>query len=215
MSTFTPRGLKIHLDRPITFALMARLYPKVDAWKVLKTTEALEQLPSACCLIVAALSIANGLNIDEVSAFALLGSLVGSLLKHFDLVDFPGVIPFANLCNVFPFFSIPWAILIIYGLYEYSWGLGGVLTLGVAKLLAFGIDMAIGFFRTQHLHSVTGRVTHASKRNFFHSYKYYAEQIGVTISLKISREEMMEDNWRACFMDLAHNHPGRYLEMSE
>jgi hypothetical protein len=215
VSTFTPRGLKIRLEAAWAFALMARLYPKVNAWKVLRTTEALEQLPAACSLVFGGVSIANGFSIYEISAYILLGSVIGSFLALSSLVRLPGVIPFANLCNVFPFFTVPWTILIIYGLYEYNWGLGGVLIIIFSKLLAFAIDLAIGFLRTRYVHSTSGEIVHSSETNFFHAYQYYAEQIGVTTSIEVSDEEMMEENWIACFKDLAHNHPGKYLQMSE
>ncbi len=51
MAIFTPRGLKIRLPVDYAFALMARLYPKVDAFKVLKTTESLELIPSVITLL--------------------------------------------------------------------------------------------------------------------------------------------------------------------
>src|SRR5690554_5149843 len=42
---YTPRGLKVRLPFDLVFALIARLSPKVSAFKVLQTTEAFEILP--------------------------------------------------------------------------------------------------------------------------------------------------------------------------
>jgi hypothetical protein len=42
MALFTPRGLKVRLA--YAFALMARVYPKTDAFRVLQLTEEVENL---------------------------------------------------------------------------------------------------------------------------------------------------------------------------
>ena len=47
MAIYTPRGLKVRLPIDFAFALIARLYPKYDAFKVLRTTEAIELMPKA------------------------------------------------------------------------------------------------------------------------------------------------------------------------
>lgn len=46
MAIYTPRGLKIRLSIQYCFTLLARLYPEVDPYTVLKTTEGLEFIPS-------------------------------------------------------------------------------------------------------------------------------------------------------------------------
>lgn len=46
MALFTPRGLKIRLPTAYAFALMARVYPKTDAFRVLQLTEEVENLGS-------------------------------------------------------------------------------------------------------------------------------------------------------------------------
>ena len=59
MSIYTGRGLKIRLPIDYGFALMQRLYPAVDAFKVLRTTEGLELLPSCMAFIAAILCFMN------------------------------------------------------------------------------------------------------------------------------------------------------------
>ena len=51
MAIYTPRGLAINLPVSYSFALMKRLHPTVDAFKVLKTTEGLESIPAVLTFV--------------------------------------------------------------------------------------------------------------------------------------------------------------------
>ena len=208
---YTPAGLEITLRVPKAFALMARLYPEVDAWKVLKTVEGLELLPSSCALVFASISIANGLSIYEISANILYGSFVGSLLKSTNLSDLPGITPFARFFSSERFFLLAcWIGLLVTVLNVYNWEWVDILILGAAKLLAFVIDMLCVFIFNHFRAKRIGVYLYVSDLNFFLSYKYHAEQIGVTTSFEISQEEMQEKNWKACYLDYVSKVPHIY-----
>ncbi len=53
MALFTPRGLKVRLTKAYAFALMARVYPRTDAFRILQLTEEVENLPDTATYIAA------------------------------------------------------------------------------------------------------------------------------------------------------------------
>ena len=59
MALFTPRGLKLRLPTAYAFALMARVYPQTDAFRVLQLTEEVENLGALASFIagIAAFSL--------------------------------------------------------------------------------------------------------------------------------------------------------------
>lgn len=59
MTIITPRGLKVRIPVPYAFALMARLYPEVSPFRVLKTTEGIESIPGMLAFTFGITAIVN------------------------------------------------------------------------------------------------------------------------------------------------------------
>ena len=87
MAIFTPRRLKVRLPTDYSFALMARLYPRVGAFKVLKTVEAIEHIPSVLAFCVAIVLFAEaGLGITGaergfINAYRLHATQTGETIN--------------------------------------------------------------------------------------------------------------------------------------
>lgn len=72
MAIYTPRGLKIRLSVDHAFTLMARLFPDVDAFKILKTTEGLESIPATLAFITGLASFSLHLHPLEIGFYVLI-----------------------------------------------------------------------------------------------------------------------------------------------
>ena len=92
MAIYTPRGLKIRLSIGHAFGLMARLYPKVDAFNVLKTTEGLEGTPTVLAFITGMLSFFYGFEALHVGFCVFVVSVVGKVVTGFGLYVIPGLL---------------------------------------------------------------------------------------------------------------------------
>ena len=92
MAIFTPRGLKIRLPFDYAFALIARLYPKVDAFEVLKTTEGLKLIPSLITFITGFVCFYLRLPVFEIGLYVFIASIAGFLMTFFGLFIIPGIV---------------------------------------------------------------------------------------------------------------------------
>ena len=96
----TPRGLKIRIDVQTGFALMARLWQKdneTDAFRVLKTCEGLEHIPSIFAFVAGLAGLFLGSEWWHVAAGIVGGSILGKLLTMFGAFVLPGLPTFATL----------------------------------------------------------------------------------------------------------------------
>ncbi|HLE17147.1 MAG TPA: hypothetical protein VI728_02550 [Syntrophales bacterium] len=115
MAIYTPRGLKIRLGMNHAFALMARLYPKVDAFKVLKTTEGLESIPGMLAFIVGVTSFYSGFDPYEIGLYTLIASVAGTAITTFGIFIVPGLPKLGTLYSYISGFGILLILLAVYG----------------------------------------------------------------------------------------------------
>jgi hypothetical protein len=205
MAIFTPRGLKIRLPLEYAFALIARLYPKVDAFKVLKTTEGLESIPSLITFITGLLCFYLHLPIFEVGLYVFIASLIGFLITLFGFYLLPGLVRLGTFYSYISGFGILLILLVVYGFITVGWQ--GVIAFFVAKFTAEIIKIAIETIQMKKIHSKTGLALTVSEINFFNAYKLHASGLGKTMDITVSDEELKEENWRPVFEDLAIKWP--------
>ncbi|MCK5475445.1 MAG: hypothetical protein KAI71_02595 [Candidatus Pacebacteria bacterium] len=203
MAIFTPRGLKIRLPFNYAFTLVARLYPKVDAFKVLKTTEGLESIPVLITFIAGLLSFYFRLSLFEIGLYVFIASVVGFLVMFSGLyiisrLDYLGV--FYSYVSGFGILLI---LLIAYGFIMVGWQ--GVVVFFVAKFLA-GIVKTPIEVKLMKQHGELGFLT-LSEEHFFNAYRIHAKRLGKTTDIVVSNEELEEENWKSVFEDLAKKWP--------
>ena len=205
MAIYTPRGLKIRLGVNHAFALMARLYPKVDAFKILKTTEGLESVPAMLAFIVGTASFYLGLNPYEIGLYVLIASVVGEMITTFGFFIIPGLPKLGTFYSYISGFGILLTVLAVYGFFSVGWQ--GVVAFFVGKFLAGIINSSIGFWNVKRIHSKIGIPLTASEINFFNAYRLHASAIGKSTDITILDEELKEENWKECLEDLAIKYP--------
>lgn len=205
MQIFTPRGLKIRLDVEYGFALMKRLYPKVDAFKVLKTTEVLELFPSAAIFIATLIAFAIGLNPVSIAIVAFSSYIVAFLLTFFGLFIIPGLPTLGTAYSYMSGFGVAFVILALVG--YFTSGLYGVIAFFIGRISAGIVCYILDFISAKQAFNKTGLMLWSSEKNFLNAYRLHADKLGISNNMTVSSIEMQEENWMDCFEDLARKYP--------
>jgi hypothetical protein len=202
MAIYTPRGLKIRLDRAYAFALMARLYPHVDAFRLLQLTEEVENMGSVASFIAGIVAFA--LRLDPLMILVVVGAtnfafrmvhLLGLFFPPFNLI-----LPLSRAYSLGAGYGVFLVGLLVFGFFTVGWK--GVLAYIVARIAASVLAEATDFAYAKVIVKKTGIFPTASERSFFHAYRLMADRIGVTRSLEVTDEEMKSGNWEVVFKDL-------------
>ncbi|MBI4480165.1 MAG: hypothetical protein HY651_09100 [Acidobacteria bacterium] len=205
MALYTPRGLKLRLPASIAFALMARLYPKVDAFTVLKTTEGLEASPAMLAFLTGMVSFYLGLDELHVALYVFIVSVLGRMVTMFGLFVIPGIPTLGTLYSYVSGFGLLLIVLGAYGLYSVGWK--GVVAFFAGKYTAGMVSYAIEAWNTKRIYSKSGLPATLSEINFFNAYRLHASEIGQPTDIALSDSELKEENWKECFEDLALRWP--------
>jgi hypothetical protein len=86
----TPRGITIYLPRDYSFALIARLYPKVDAFKILEKTQGIYRIHSAAGFIVGLVCFALALPPLQIAIWTFSVTFLFYLLRLVGIFILPG-----------------------------------------------------------------------------------------------------------------------------
>jgi len=202
---YTPRGLKIRLEVEYGFALMKRLYPEVDAFKILKTTEGLELLPSAVTFIAIIIAFIMRLEIVQIATISFLSYFLSYMITFWGLFIIPGLPTFGTLYSYISGYGVAFIIIVITG-YVMK-GLYGIIAFIIGRILAGIICSAIEAFEAKRMHNKFGITLMGSEKNFINAYRLHANKLGITTDVSATDEEMLEENWIDCFKDLAKKYP--------
>ena len=202
MAIYTPRGLKIRLGQAYAFALMARLFPRVDAFRVLQLTEEVENMASLATFIAGIVAFAMRLDplmiavVVGVTSFAFkMGHLLGLFIPPFKLI-----LPLSRVYSWVAGYGLFLIALLVFGFFTVGWK--GVVAYVVGRIAASALAGAIDFAYAKVVFNKTGFFLTASERSFFHAYRLTADRVGATRSLEVTDEEMEPENWEEVFTDL-------------
>jgi len=207
MALFTPRGLKLRITKSYAFALMMRLFPQVQAFRILQLTEEIDNLPQLGGFLAGLIAfllqpepIAIGITAFATTAVLRIAHLRGLLfppiswmisLSHpYSLVSGYGITTLAVLA--LGYFMSGWVGV--------CWYLGGLVA---SSVLFWFIELQV----SRATHKKTGIVVTASERSFFHAYRLTAERNGKSTSLEVSDEELAPSHWMLCFLFLSKQWP--------
>jgi hypothetical protein len=216
MPFVTPRRLRINLDLPWAFSLIARLRaadPRTDASRVLATAESVHHVPSVLAAIFGLVAVfVPGRPLWVVPLAIILGGVLGFFLLRYGLFllisplgllflarlwtaspVFPGLLAHVlllaaiNIC-----FPVSWPILVL-------WILGHLIALCLCWLLARYLlkPVSVG----------AGVVISPAEMSFFHAYRIHAERLGLSTDINLSEMEIESEDWKACFLQYALKHP--------
>jgi hypothetical protein len=211
MAIYTPRGLKIRLSQAYAFALMARLFPRIDAFRVLQLTEEVENLASLATFIAGVVAFASRL--DPVMVGFVVGvTCFGFKMSHlfgFGLFIPPFtlklLLPLSRVYSCFSGYGILFIALLVFGFFMVGWQ--GVVAFIVARVAAGCLAGGIGLAYAKSVFKKTGISITASERSFFHAYQLSADRVGVTRSLEVAEKEMTPENWQHVYRDLTIKWP--------
>lgn len=199
MPIYTPRGLKIRLSVEYAFGLIARLYPKVDAFRVLKTTEGIESLPTLFTFVVGLYCFFTHVQPTNTAVAVFVAYLVASIMNLRGLYIIPGIVSLGTLYSYVSGFGILLVVLLILGLITAGWQ--SVLAFLVGKAVGWGVNQILELWDTKRAFRLSGHPFTASEKFFFNSYRLHASRLGVTTNIELSENELVEDNWKPAFQD--------------
>jgi hypothetical protein len=209
MAIFTPRGLKIRLPIDYSFALMARLYPQVSAFRILKTCEGIESIPSVLAFS-AAMVCFIGHFAPYVAGIAIFCAyIVGSALTQRGLFILPGLVAVSTLFSYLAGYGLFTGAVLVTGYLTLGWQ--GVLAYAVARVAAFVCGQVIEFADTRRAYREAGIARRyaltASEKHFINAYRLHARRSGKTTDVAVREDEQEQENWLPAFEDLAAKWP--------
>lgn len=215
MSIYTPRGLEVKLPVPYSFGLMQRLYPVVDAFKVLKTTEGLQSIPGVLIFTTATACFCVKAAPYQISLSVFCVSVIGTVLTLFGWIV-PGLPRLGILYSYVSGFGILLVGLLLYGFLSVGWK--GVMGFLVGRLTAGAVNWVLQFWNAKRLYAKTGQQLFLPELNFLNAYRLHAsntiasppisfQEFKKRMDVSMSQEEMKEENWKPCFDDLALKWP--------
>ncbi len=203
MPIFTPRGLKIRLGPISAFALLARLEPTVRPIEVLRTTEAIENVPSlvgvlAC--VAAVVVSAPSWTLFTTTFVAIVG--FGALMRH-GIFVIPGLISLSRLYSRFSgwgLFSIA-AMLLAWSTLGWRAALGYV----AGRVGAGALNSYLELRRSRFYMTEIGSPLTSAEINFFSAYRLHALSVGMTTDITTFDHE--NETGEVSFMRFALEHP--------
>jgi hypothetical protein len=211
---FTPRGLTIYLPRDYSFALMARLYPKVDAFKVLEKTQGIYKIHSAAGFITGLVCFLLGLSPLQIAMWTFCITFAFYLLRLFGIFIIPGMVVIPTIYSRFTGYGLVTIIILAVGLLRV--GIVGTIAYIIARLIVEGLTVVIDQKAGAHLgikmgiepvRAKDGAMYFAPAMDFIRAYKLYAVRIGISVDVNVSKEELHTENWIHVWDDLASKWP--------
>ena len=207
----TPRGMTIYLNLDYSFALMARLYPKVDAFMVLEKTQGIYRTHPAAGFIVGIFCFLLGLSPLMIAILTFSVTLTFFMMRLFGIFMIPGMVVVPTIYSRFTGYGIIPVILLLTGLL--CVGIVGTLAFILSRLLVEGITILIESksgekigmkMGVEPILAKAGAMYYAPIKDFTNAYKLYALKIGLPINkinVEVSNEELLEDNWKHVWED--------------
>jgi hypothetical protein len=210
----TPRGITIYLPRDYSFALIARLYPKVDAFKVLEKTQGIYRIHSAAAFITGLVCFLLRLSPVQIAIWTFSVTFAFFLLRLLGLFVIPGQVLIPTIYSRFTGFGLITIVILGVGLWRV--GIVGTLSYIVARLVVEGLTMLIDRKSGTSLGirmgmdpslAKAGAMYLAPARDFINSYKLFAARFGVPVDVDVSEQELRKENWIHVWDDLAAKWP--------
>lgn len=205
MANYTPRGLKIRLALDHAFALINRLRPEVDAFKVLKTTEGIEDLTSLVTFSTGLVCFLMKLDPLYIAISVFVAYLLAILINLKGFYVIPGLVGLGTLYSYISGYGILLAGLSVAGYFLVGWQ--GVVAFFIGRFLAWSISQVLEIQDMKRIYKMTGLPLTASERHFFNAYRIHASRLGKTTDISVTEEELSEDNWKPAFNELAIKWP--------
>lgn len=197
MAVFTPRGLKIRFEVNYCFALLARLYPKISPYKVLRLTEGLESIPGFLAVLTGLVCFLFHVEPLKIGFWVCSISIIGYLITVTGFYVFPGLPFLSTLYSTFTGFGIYYILIAIIGFFLVGWK--GVIAFFIGRAIAGLLNTVYGSVESSRVHKEIGFILCSSERNFVNAYRIYASKIGKSTDVEVSENELNKENWKETF----------------
>ncbi len=208
----TPRGLKIRIELPWAFGLIGRLWSRdsqIDAFRVLKTCEAIEFVPDTISWTIGVVVVVNSAMPNWSIAVAIVfGRALGVLLTQlglFVILRPSGILHSARIWSYVSGYGIfligALALILIFRSWDASvWWITGLL---IGGLVRHGIEFLFVWRNKKWI----GTPFTSSEINFFNAFRLHADSLGIPNTLEVSDSEIERGEWKKCLIDYAGKYP--------
>jgi hypothetical protein len=205
VAIYTPRGLKIRLPTDYAFALMARLYPQVDAFGVLKTVEAIEETPPLLAYCAALACLASGVGFWPAVVAMVGAGAVGIQMNMLGFFRVPGLLRAARVYTYLTGYGVLFIGAMVLGYLNMGWQ--GPVAYLLGALIGELLEMVTDFRETKRVHGATGVVLTGSERAFVNAYRIHAQALGKPTDMEVAEAELEKAQWMPAYLHLAAEWP--------
>ena len=184
---------------------MTRLYPRVDAFRVLQTADALELIPNALVTVAGIGAFLARLSPLQIGSAAFMAHVIGVVAVMTGVGIGPSTVAGARLYSKITGSGLLFAAILGFGL----WLVGGPGVLGfvAGRVVAGLVTYAIEFWNMRRVYAVTGLGLTGAELAFLRAYHVHAAELGVSTDVTARDEELQETSWRPVLEDLTHKRP--------
>jgi hypothetical protein len=205
MAIFTPAGLRIGLPTEFAFALIARLHPRVDAYQVLRTADALDIVPGAVVVAATAAAFAARLSPVLIGTVAFTAHVVAVFAVVTGTGLRPAVARAARLYSAVARSGLLFLATLALGLATV--GPPGVIGFLVGRVGAGLLTYAIEFWNARRIYAATGLGLTGAEFAFLRAYQVHAMELGVSTDVVPTDEELQPGNWEPVLEDFTAKWP--------
>ena len=210
MRVYTPRGLRIDFPPDYCFALMARLFPTVDAFQVLKTTEAVMSLTAATTFVTALVCFA----LRATPSITFISVAAAHWLVHLLWIsgfNIPRFLIWLGLMHSYPSgFGLLFVVVVVAGYLLGGWH--AVVAYLAGRAVGWSLSAITSWANRRRIKRAARLDVHAgnisqAELSFLAAYLSHARRIGKPLDLDITENELEEANWKPCLDHLAREWP--------
>ena len=221
----TPRAITIYLPLNHAFALIARLYPHVGAFKVLEKAQGIYKTHGAAGFLIGLICFFLQLSPLQIGVLTFCVTFGFFLLRLFNIFLIPGLEIIPTIYSRLTGYGLFSLIILAVGLWRV--GIIGTSIFIVTRLLVEGLTMVIerktgtniGIRMGEDPNSAkAGAMYYAPVRDFINAYMIYAKKCGAPLNPDVSNDELREENWIHVWDDFAAKWPqvaNRYIKAEE
>jgi len=211
MAIYTPTGLKVRIPVEYAFGLLGRLHPRVGPFRVLKTTEGIELIPSTLALMIAVPCFALKVHFIYIGIATFIAYNIGGFFNRRGWYFIPLLVSLSTLHSYVAVFGISTVITIVIAFLLAGWQ--SAVAFIVGKIAGYIVCEALEFATMkktwarwgQYLPDSFGMT--ASERHFFNAYRLHALRLGVTTDISLSKKELKRGKWQRAYLHFARGWP--------
>jgi hypothetical protein len=184
---------------------MARLYPRVDAVRVLKTADALDLVPSALGVVVGLVAFLARLPPLAIGTATFMAHMIGVLPVMTGVGLGAGTVALARLYSSVARSGMLFVLILGLGLALV--GGPGVVGFLAGRFVAGLVTYAVEFWNMRRVYAATGVGLTGAELAFLKAYQVHAGELGASTDVTAGDDELQRANWEPVLEDLTRKWP--------